>query len=103
MAMCRGGTYDQALVRHRFLSVDPDAGRQKSLLQALNRLAKLLRDNPSLANQTPGFLDEGFHHARRLAAIETSLPLTTFPATCPWASEQALDENFWPEMAHDGT
>jgi hypothetical protein len=76
---------------------------EKSLLQARHRLAKLSRDNPSLANQVPGFLDEGYPHARRLAALETSLPLTTFPATCPWASEQALDENFWPEMAPDGT
>jgi hypothetical protein len=75
---------------------------EKSLLQARNRLAKLLRDNPSLATQVPAFLVEGYPHARRLAALETSLPLTTFPVTCPWASEQALDENFWPEMARDG-
>jgi Domain of unknown function DUF29 len=67
---------------------------EKSLLQARNRLAKLLRDNPSLANQVPGFLDVAYPHARRLAALETSLPLTTFPATCPWASEQVLDEDF---------
>jgi Domain of unknown function DUF29 len=80
-----------------------ERSREKSLLQARHRLAKLLRDNPSLANQAPGFLDEGYPHARHLAAIETGLPLATFPATCPWASEQALDENFWPEMAPDGT
>ena len=76
---------------------------EKSLLQARHRLAKLLRENPSLANQVPEFLDEGYPHARRLAAVETGLPLTTFPATCPWAGEQVLDEDFWPEMAGDGT
>jgi hypothetical protein len=75
---------------------------EKSLLQARHRLAKLLRENPSLANQVPEFLDEGYPHARRLAAVETSLPLTTFPETCPWAGEQVLDEDFWPEMADDG-
>jgi Domain of unknown function DUF29 len=75
---------------------------EKSLLQARHRLAKLLRENPSLANQMPGFLDEGFHHARRLAAIETSLPLTTFPETCPWTGGQVLEEDFWPAMAGDG-
>jgi Domain of unknown function DUF29 len=75
---------------------------EKSLLQARHRLAKLLHENPSLANQVPGFLDEGYPHARRLAAVETSLALTPFPETCPWVGEQVLDEDFWPEMAGDG-
>jgi Domain of unknown function DUF29 len=75
---------------------------EKSLLQARHRLAKLLRENPSLANQVPVLLDEGYPHARRLAAVETGLPLTTFPATCPWAGAQVLDEDFWPEMTGDG-
>ena len=72
---------------------------EKSLLQARHRLAKLLRENRSLANQVPGFLDEGYSHARRLAAVETDLPLTMFPTTCPWAGEQVLDEDF---LAGDG-
>jgi hypothetical protein len=75
---------------------------EKSLLQARHRLAKLLHENSSLANQVAGFLGEGYPHARRLAAVETSLPLTTFPSTCPWAGKQVLDEDFWPEMAGDG-
>jgi Domain of unknown function DUF29 len=75
---------------------------EKSLLQARHRVAKLLRDNPSLANQVPGFADEGYPHARRLAAVEMSLPLPTFPETCPWVGEQVLDEDFWPEMAGAG-
>ena len=75
---------------------------EKSLLQARHRLAKLLRESPSLASQVPEFLHEGYPHARRLAAVETDLPLTTFPATCPWAGEQVLDEYFWPEMAGEG-
>ena len=45
---------------------------------------------------------EGYPHARRLAAVGTGLPLTTFPATCPWAGEQVLDEDFWPGVASDG-
>ena len=28
---------------------------------------------------------------------ETGLPVTTFPATCPWTVDQALDEGFLPE------
>ena len=35
--------------------------------------------------------------ARRLASAETGLPLTTFPLTCPWRTEQVLDADFWSE------
>jgi Domain of unknown function DUF29 len=70
---------------------------QKSLLQARHRLAKLLRENPSLVSQVPGFLEEGYPYARRLAQVETGLPLTTFPEACPWQVAQVLDEDFWPE------
>jgi hypothetical protein len=88
----------------RNYSVEFTCGRswEKSLLQARHRLPKLLRANPSLVNQGPEFLAEGYPHTRRLAAVETGLPLTTFPKTCPWVGEQVLDEDFWPEMAgHD--
>jgi hypothetical protein len=75
---------------------------EKSLLQARHRLAKLFCESPSLANQVPEFLDEGYPHTRRMAAVETGLSLSTFPETCPWAGEQVLDEDFWPEMAGHG-
>jgi hypothetical protein len=56
---------------------------QKSLLQARHRLAKLLGENPSLLPQGPGFLAAGYPYARRLAHVETGLPLTTFPEARP--------------------
>jgi Domain of unknown function DUF29 len=70
---------------------------EKSLLQARHRFTKLLRENPSLANQVLGFIGDGHHHARRLAAVETGLPLATFPEACPWTVAQVLDEDFLPE------
>ena len=38
-----------------------------------------------------------YHRARRDAAEETGLPLTTFPEQCPWPLESVLDEDWWPE------
>lgn len=70
---------------------------EKSLLQVRHRLAKLLRENPSLANQVPGFFGDRHPHTRRLATVETVLPLATFPEACPWPMEQVLAEDFWPE------
>jgi Domain of unknown function DUF29 len=98
-------SYLEVIVQHLLKwAYQPDRrGRswEKSLIQARHRLGKLLRENPSLANQVPGFLAEGYPHARRLAAVETGLPLTTFQETCPWVGEQVLDEEFWPEAAGD--
>ena len=62
----------------------PGRSWQKSLLQARHRLAKLLHENSYLVEQVPGFRNEGYPHARHLAAVETNLPLPTFPEACPW-------------------
>ncbi len=47
-------------------------------------------------------LADGYRHARGDAAIDTELPLATFPEVYPWPVEQVLAEDFWPEMAGDG-
>jgi hypothetical protein len=38
-----------------------------------------------------------YPRARRQAARETGLPLALFPQACPWAPEQVLDADFWPD------
>jgi hypothetical protein len=55
-----------------------------------------LPENPSLRPQLPILLQECYPHARRKAARQTRLPLTTFPETCPWPVEQVIDAAFWP-------
>lgn len=61
------------------------------------RLASHLIDNPSLKSK----LDEAIREAYRLALIEaereTGLADTTFPAECPYAFAQMMDDGFWPE------
>jgi len=61
------------------------------------RLADHLADNPSLKAQ----LDTAMRDAYRLALVgaerETGLARGTFPATCPYAFEQAVETDFWPE------
>lgn len=61
------------------------------------RIARLLHRNPSLRPQVPGMIEDVYPSSRRLANMETGLPLQTFPAACPWTPEQVLDEAFWPE------
>jgi hypothetical protein len=60
-------------------------------------LAKLLRDSPSLRDHPAQVLTDAYRHARGDAAIDTGLPLATFPEPCPWPAAQVLDKDFWPE------
>jgi hypothetical protein len=58
-----------------------------------------LEDLPSLAPELKTLAAWAYPRARRDAAQETGLPLATFPEVCPWAIEQVLAEDFWPEAS----
>ncbi len=68
-----------------------------SIAKQRDGLADLLEDSPSLKPQSVEQFDKAYLRARRYASQETGLPLTTFPATCPFTMEQAIDDQFWPE------
>jgi Domain of unknown function DUF29 len=52
---------------------------------------------PGDGSPTTGILAESYARARRDAARQTGLPLSTFPEACPWTPEQILDPDFFPE------
>jgi hypothetical protein len=54
-----------------------------------------LDDNPSLKPCQPELFAKAYRSACTGAAAETKLPLSRFPATCPYTLEQAMDEAFW--------
>ncbi len=60
-------------------------------------LQELLQDNPSLRPQTGEALNRGYRKAKLLAAGDTNRDETSFPETCPYSFEQAMEEAFWPE------
>ncbi len=55
-----------------------------------------IKDSPSLRPQLVDLLIEIYPSARRNAAGQTGLPLTTFPDQCPFTIEQ-ITEDWWPE------
>lgn len=71
--------------------------RRLSIEEQRYRLADHMADNPSLRSR----LDEAIRNAYRLALVEaereTGLMRQTFPATCPYPFEMAIDPDFWPE------
>jgi Domain of unknown function DUF29 len=77
--------------------LEPRRGWQLTIRHARRELGRLLRDSPSLQDHPAHVLADAYRHARGDAAIDTGLPLATFPETCPWPTGQVLDEGFWPE------
>jgi hypothetical protein len=76
---------------------EPRRGWQLTIRHARRELAQLLADNRSLHGYPAERLADAYRHARGDAAIDTGLPLATFPEVCPWSVAQVLDEEFWPE------
>lgn len=60
-------------------------------------IEKLLRKMPSLMATLPATLPEAYAYAVRSAAEETEMPQSCFPESCPFALDQILDEEFFPE------
>ena len=64
-------------------------------------LADLLTDNPGLKQYLPELLEKAYRNARREAASETALVLSTFPEECPYSLSQILDPNFLCNTTND--
>ena len=62
-----------------------------------------LADNPSLKALLADAVAAAYQRARNSAAAETDLPKRIFPTECPWAFEQFMAEDFWPEGNHPNT
>jgi hypothetical protein len=84
------------LLKWRYQPDNRGASWEASIRVQRNRLADHLDDNPSLKPLLPQSLTSAYRDAVLEAIAETVLPGTTFPGTCPWTVEQALDAGFWP-------
>lgn len=57
----------------------------------------LIADSPSLKRILSERQDKAYDRARRRAATQTGLPISTFPERCPWDTDRALDPTFLPD------
>ncbi|MGK7875663.1 MAG: DUF29 domain-containing protein [Xenococcaceae cyanobacterium] len=58
------------------------------------RIQLSLESSPSLKNYYIEALDQSYASARKKAARETCLDISTFPTECPYTAEQVLDDDF---------
>lgn len=57
----------------------------------------LLEDNPSLTRILEERIAKAYPQGVLLAVKETSIDKKTFPASCPYSTEELLDRNYYPE------
>jgi Domain of unknown function DUF29 len=72
---------------------------RSAVVRARDRIAKLVKDSPSLRNYPAATLPEAYPPARRVAEAETGL--AGLPELCPWTVDQVLDHAFWPALDAD--
>jgi hypothetical protein len=70
-------------------------GGQVSCRTQRARLAKVLRDNPSLTPTVPDELTDAYVVARLEAAQALGIDEALIPAPCPWSVDQVLDPDFF--------
>ncbi|MDG4552700.1 MAG: DUF29 domain-containing protein [Candidatus Competibacter sp.] len=68
----------------------------ESIGTARDEVEDILADSPSLVPQVDALTTAEYSRARRKAAKETGLPLTTFPEQCPFTAEQ-ITGDYWPD------
>lgn len=67
-----------------------------TIIEQRDRIARRLQRSPGLRPALNTLTKEANGDAVGLAAKETGLPAGTFPATCPWALSEILDDGFFP-------
>jgi hypothetical protein len=59
-------------------------------------LGRHLKENPSLKSSLDDAMRDAYGDALIEAERETGLAAETFPDTCPFTFDQAIDDDFWP-------
>lgn len=67
-----------------------------SITDARTQIELAIADSPSLNAYSREQLEASYQRARRQAAQQTNLPISNFPAPCPYAIELVLAEDWLP-------
>ena len=85
------------LLKWQYQADQRKAGWKATIREQRLRIARRLRESPSLKNYPAEILAEEYGLARAAAADETGLPEEAFPAECPFPVARLLDVDWLPE------
>lgn len=70
-----------------------------SITDSRTQIELAIIDSPSLKNYPTEQLEESYQRARRQAAKQTEMLISTFTEKCPYSLELVLDEDWLPEAS----
>jgi hypothetical protein len=82
------------LLKWRFQPFMRSATWEVSIKVQRNGLVDHLEDNPSLKPLIGNVIDKAYRDAVLKSMLETGLPESAFPKTCPWSFDQMMDPEF---------
>jgi ribosomal protein L29 len=85
------------LLKWRIQSKLRSASWSGTIGEQRRRVAKLLKESPSLRPFVSEAMPEAYSDAREAASNETGLPETEFPAERPFTPDEVLSREFLPE------
>ncbi|MFN6468677.1 MAG: DUF29 domain-containing protein [Nostoc sp. SerVER01] len=71
-----------------------------SITDSRTQIELAIIDSPSLKNYPTEQLEESYQRARRQAAKQTEMLISTFLEECPYSLELVLDEDWLPEASN---
>ena len=75
---------------------------QLTIKEQRRQLQRHLKDNPSLHARLNEFIADSYIDSVLLAAKETGLDESAFPVQCPYAQDDLLNSEFYPESWQGG-
>jgi len=81
------------LLKWQFQPEQRSGSWRSSIVEARNRVARAVCNNPSLRSYPGEVLADAYADGRRQAEAEAGLML---PPVCPWTIDQIVDHAFWP-------
>ncbi|GGE20608.1 hypothetical protein GCM10011390_44880 [Aureimonas endophytica] len=85
------------LLKWRFQPDERSGSWKGTIIEQRYRIGRRMRRSPSLKSYPRAILAEEYAYARQKAALETGLAESAFPPACPFAIEEILDPDFYPE------
>jgi hypothetical protein len=92
----RYATLLSRLLKWEFQLERRSRSRAATIARERDAIRDHLDENPSLKPRQAELFAKACRGARADAAAETNMPLTRFPAACPYTLDQAMNEAFWP-------
>jgi hypothetical protein len=84
------------LLKHAFRPRRRSSGWRATIAEQRQRISAVIEDSPSLQPFPASILDRCYADACSRAALETGLPPTAFPESCPFRIESVLDPGWLP-------